>query len=534
MDSSLPIEHTGTFCQKQGRSPAAGPMNPFSRRDRDNFPTIDEFLAQHDDSFERMIEPSSTSPSDDGIESSIFNMSIGARAALSEHMRQIAKHGIDGESSSPEAPNTILDLEWERYHDAKGPSVHDCSRESNTSFDIHASPPSFLEPSIEVMTDVSHDYFTSARVKQLATPERNRGRTHYVSTRKGGLYDEDEDASDLSSLIPTDTIAPELLMMHLSSAAAHEYGNAHASFQSASFCEPDISRISSTDDSEPYCLKQGPNISSQMKQAVRGSVGEQGASPFFLRDRTPHFRHNFRPQQSPSSMPSPLHAEASFDHLSRSPGRSQISSMFCDARHQKENVLNNPVDTKKPFLGRKDRHMGSPSDSPPFNQETGTTHALETMSTDFMAAIACARIEGGGTLSPISMVGSLAGGALTESASFSSRKGRNFETTRARMLNHPPSIAPGTQQDSSTSSSSSSLLTGRKRFRTVVPRRVYLDSPSQFVDEQDSFGHNSDSKGNSLGSDESRLAQRSLLDSFEATIEEEAQEVGCNACYHAD
>ena len=31
-------------------------------------------------------------------------------------------------------------------------------------------------------------------------------------------------------------------------------------------------------------------------------------------------------------------------------------------------------------------------------------------------------------------------------------------------------------------------LTGRKRFRTVVPRRVYLDLPTQRIDEeQDSF-----------------------------------------------
>ena len=285
--------------------------------------------------------------------------------------------------------------------------------------------------------------------------------------------------------------------------------------------------------------------------------------------------HNsFRPRLSPAgSIPSPLHAEASFDqHSRRSSESSQhqhISSILFGStiRHDKENALNiQETPTSIPRFAWKDHRTHPSSFSPPMNPPDGTALrllALDTMPNDFLAAIESARMEEGGgtTLSPISLVDSHRGdGACALNESFSSahslRRGRRFQrgANRAQMLlpaHHAASFrmnsSSTTQQEEDHSSSngtaasgSSSLLTGRKRFRTVVPRRVYLDSSSQagLEEQQDSFGHNNsgcDAKDDSRERSEPRSgnAQRSLLDSFEATIQQEQapRDAGCNPCF---
>jgi hypothetical protein len=109
------------------------------------------------------------------------------------------------------------------------------------------------------------------------------------------------------------------------------------------------------------------------------------------------------------------------------------------------------------------------------------------MPADFLRAMESARSE---APSPISQIGSYAGNEETSSQESSSRRRRN---------------------DKSSSSSSVPSLTGRKRYRTVVPRRVYMDSsPSKFPEEHDSF-----STPQSSAEESHDPAQRSLLASFE-------------------
>ena len=471
------------------------------------------------------------------------------------------------------------------------------------------------------MTDVSldYDYFNSQRVKHLATPERNLGRTHFVSSRKEErllLDDDDDDEEDSDSLHmeATDRMAPELwMMMQHHGRYEDDDPNAHSPiFQSPSFGAPDISRISSADDSEPQPLLHPSSFPVNDSLPLSNAAATEINTAYFqdpsvahtsivfgshamaalehsaaLRVRpiqsTPSRQHapeyplhnSFRPRLSPAgSIPSPLHAEASFDqHSRRSSESSQhqhISSILFGStiRHDKENALNiQETPTSIPRFAWKDHRTHPSSFSPPMNPPDGTALrllALDTMPNDFLAAIESARMEEGGgtTLSPISLVDSHRGdGACALNESFSSahslRRGRRFiqrGANRAQMLlpaHHAASFrmnsSSTTQQEEDHSSSngtaasgSSSLLTGRKRFRTVVPRRVYLDSSSQagLEEQQDSFGHNNsgcDAKDDSRERSEPRSgnAQRSLLDSFEATIQQEQapRDAGCNPCF---
>ena len=72
--------------------------NPLSRTgaNRENFPNLDNVFDTNDTTLEakQALNESLCSVADS---SSSLNMSIGARAALNEHMRHVARHGIDGE-----------------------------------------------------------------------------------------------------------------------------------------------------------------------------------------------------------------------------------------------------------------------------------------------------------------------------------------------------------------------------------------------------------------------------------------------------
>jgi hypothetical protein len=84
------------------------PRNPFLEQERNHFPDFEVALTSgpifttvndednEDDQQCSFVDHSVCS----GGTSSILKMSIGARAALNEHLRHVAKYGIDGEKSS--------------------------------------------------------------------------------------------------------------------------------------------------------------------------------------------------------------------------------------------------------------------------------------------------------------------------------------------------------------------------------------------------------------------------------------------------
>lgn len=595
--------------------------NPFSSRntsnDRENFPNLESFfrtVSPPDDESSALLpmQPVASFPSHhDDEDGDFLNLSIGARAALTDHLRQVAKHGIDGEHLEDANTNnnkSLLDLKWEYFLEQQS----DTSRVLDSSgteasfprsskrlahFDLFSNT-SCLEQSMDVMTDISQNFFNSSRVQELSTPERNRDKIHHLSTRNDVHPDDDDDDDFLmDEQERADAIAPELLVLQSSSSEEHKpHNTTHSSSNpSSSFCAPDISRISSADESE---VDMHHHHGSMVHHDVDGS-------PLFLASSSPppigvdsHY-YDYPPHQhldsSFASLPSLARSTQSSPpfHHGLSSREAQQQSPFSSAlpsppRHpgplsprrsysapllaptidssslEKENYQPSRSNRANPHSGRRRRLGGgkeasslSSSRNTPRHEHHFSASALDTMPADFMEAIEMTRVEEqagvAGSLSPISQVGSSVS-ILYESSSSSSRqlrRGGRGTTLRDYHHHRPhgprmvpyPSIAasmPTTNtiiaHDTSTSSSSSSSnnpsLTGRKRFRTVVPRRVYMGSPSQFPDEHDSFGHASTPNHNSSSSNDISH-QRSLLDSFdEAAAEEDAGEnAGCTACY---
>ncbi|GAX20943.1 hypothetical protein FisN_1Lu397 [Fistulifera solaris] len=138
----------------------------------------------------------------------MLNLSIDARAALDEHLRHVAKFGID--DSHYENDNK-QDFSFESYQkdprDALWQRLVDPNYSNNTTKDAThllshdlmrlISKASFAQSvvghsqDVETVNDQSSDYFNSSRVYLLKTPERNRSqRSNAVTCRN------DEDVAD--------------------------------------------------------------------------------------------------------------------------------------------------------------------------------------------------------------------------------------------------------------------------------------------------------------------------------------------------
>jgi hypothetical protein len=176
---------------------------------RDNFPSWEEVMGEAESA--QSPAPASAPPADLDIsffsQASSLNMSIGARASLNEHLRHVQKYGLDTSivqiDASQHASNP-LDEEWDRLVESRD-SPHNSNNTSSLEDTIlHESATSEVgHESIEVMTNVSIDYFNSSRVNLLRTPTKNRSRRfNAVSTRGESLNqsslmdDDDDDESD--------------------------------------------------------------------------------------------------------------------------------------------------------------------------------------------------------------------------------------------------------------------------------------------------------------------------------------------------
>eukprot|EP00980_Cylindrotheca_fusiformis_P025847 scaffold14733_cov188-Cylindrotheca_fusiformis.AAC.2 len=186
-------------------------FNPFSDSSRNNFPSIDHFFRT-----EQNEEDCNKSAFSQGSfhGSSFLNLSIGAFAALGEHMRHVAKHGIDGEGDndavqvdedndvqlrSAELRNA-LDDKWDYLLEHSNVNVDGSFAALNDNAGIDNS---------FVGTEITNDYFNTSRVKELATPERNLDLSGIVMARgEEYIYEEEEISFDYPSS-PCHLAAPE-------------------------------------------------------------------------------------------------------------------------------------------------------------------------------------------------------------------------------------------------------------------------------------------------------------------------------------
>jgi hypothetical protein len=319
--------------------------NPFAGRD--NFPSWEEVLGESE--CERPQPSASPPPADLDVsyfsQASSMNMSIGARAALNEHLRHVQKYGLDVSTSQADDHNNAkatnpLDAEWDRLVESRD-SPHNSSSNNISSLEdtiLHES--STIEEgheSIEVMTNVSIDYFNSSCVNLLRTPTKNRlQRFNAVSTRGGetsfnqsSLLDDDDDDDDESDAGQSATM---LRMFQQASVGLSPRKLTPPDQSLTSFSAVDISHISADGSEGGGGLRRSPNCSFQ---DFRSTIDEQPLHQSFLsymemtsgRD----FRNTFG-ALSPRSSPPPGRSPRGSPPLGRSPrgspplGRSPRSS----------------------------------------------------------------------------------------------------------------------------------------------------------------------------------------------------------------
>ena len=495
--------------------------NPFSDGQRNNFPDIDEMFGSMKASASANVSAEADANPFDEVDdddqhsdidgSSFLRMSIGARAALNEHARYIAKHGIDGETNHGEAgynnnsidettseacTNVSLDNQWEKVLDLSrvassiGGSVDGIPTPPkqgiiNLYFESSSGEKSSLEESIEVMTDVSFDFFNSSRVNMLITPERNRNRrAEIVITRDGLGADESlqshpvgfPSGGEQESFCQNENdIQDSFLRLNLGSP---QYSNSN-DVQAASFNLGDISRISNNSFSEAnYPLDGTRGLRINVDESPQNDDNGLGFASLFgmespsiiLNDSSFLSASGGKVQQksSPNSKDPILSIEGSSAQKSArssSSIQSVVSTFITEACNYAEQVA--------------------------LDLEKSVVEGMESLPAEFLQSIDIA--ESTDAPSPISPV-------CSSSSPSSSQEASTIKQT-------PSSLASSTRGHTPLMH-----LHGRKLHRTVVPRRVYLEESIEVsIGEQ--------SRSIAIQSDpETTRVGRSLLVSFEEAI----------------
>lgn len=504
--------------------------NPFRGADRDNFPGVDGALSLDDDvdddriaSYGDRISPDHSTCS---YYSSSLNMSIGARAALSEHLRHVALHGIDGQQQQ-HSYTLDTSASFERLPQDE---VWDHLLDGNLSITSASSPSLFdrLQPVVSIteegdeeievaLTDVSNgsnsDYFNSSRIWQLTTPERNKQIKRTITTRRGDeQYDELDSGSQASAMMYLYNVA---LGMHEQPSVDHH----NTSF--LSFGVVDLSRISNSDISD---YRSSPADDSFQRQA-RGDVLADDFIPY-AEAHTPSRRSSPQRQYSPlrRSLLSPSEATLF------SPGRQSTISTVREFG-EKENYMNDiglsPIAAQAGSiagkLGRPSRRHHPGEAFPAFSPSASPIGLSDRMYNLRM-----------GEPSPISQANSGFNFPVTVSENCildMDEKKDSSRSTSSHTIDLKPrdpvrkcasslssiSVTTTSNPKQQSSSSGSSEENQRKQYRTVVPPRVFMDEPDDFPFQDDSFSSRSETVDSTSDSDPSmsRLSAKSLLVSFD-------------------
>ena len=206
--------------------------HPFG--ERNNFPSLDN-------AFSQFVSAAKTNTSICSLD-----MSIGARADLTDHWRHVAKYGVDGdEDNAQEAPSSSQDLAWDQLLDG-GPPLH--ALLSTTQPDGQEA----VEVSLANVSCYS-DYFNTSKVLLLTTPEKNKNRApRRIFSRKEEL---DEDDDDMFNATINSIADSEVNLSHMFQTALHLDDE-----DDESFAGVDVSCISAA-DSERTPLRGSPSRS---------------------------------------------------------------------------------------------------------------------------------------------------------------------------------------------------------------------------------------------------------------------------------
>ena len=205
------------------------PVNPFSQSNNyntNNYPGLDHAFDKQS-SIISATTPDRSSSIISPPPSDYLNMSIGARAAINEHTRHVAKYGLDGsfcnhqqqhptaEDITPTRPSPtktnyssiMKDEEWDRLMDGSISHASFSSTflvDNNRSLISHALSTHHgrsgggtggnhhnnhhhhhhnvsTSSALNMTSDQSSDFFTSSRVTMLTTPEKNKAKVDEAS-----------------------------------------------------------------------------------------------------------------------------------------------------------------------------------------------------------------------------------------------------------------------------------------------------------------------------------------------------------------
>lgn len=535
--------------------------NPFRHVNRDNFPALHQALALVEEQdakisaqqqpdrqqqqqqqegpfyYDDRISPDqsicSQQTSSSSFPTSSLNMSIGVRAALNEHLRHVALHGIDGQQSPSEASQSFdrlpQDELWDRLMDgnlsimsASFPSLFDrlqpvvsISEEGDEAVEV-----------LEVDSSGS-DFFNSSKVWQLSTPEKVKGIRRSITTRRGDEhYEESDSGSQESGMVYLYNAA---LGMHEACTASTSVDHNNLSFLSLGV---DLSRISNSD------ISATDDVSFHQRNMFPDDFMHDVATP----SRSPSRRSPIRDQSL--STPSRLGSFLSPEHPPMfSPSRQSVSTIRGGGERDNPLAVDiglSPIAAQAGSiavkLGRPSRRH-HPGEAFPVFSPTSSCHASPNVLVDRMQNLRMDHEP-----SPISQANSgfdmrnfpmtvsencildmddnkrdRSKGSTSGSAAIGLKPRESSQKTSSSL-----STIPSKPSDSKPQSSSETTSEDRRRYRTVVPARVFMDEPNDFPFQDDSFCSSRSATVNSTSDsdDESPLQSRSLLVSFDAADDE--------------
>jgi hypothetical protein len=459
---------------------------------------------------ESSLDENETGNSDSSVcsdaSTNMLNLSIDARAALDEHLRHVAKFGIDDshycfekdhkqDCSFESYQKDPRDALWQRLvdpnfsHSTIKDATHLLSHDlltliSKTSIAQSAGQNQDNEP----VSDQSSDYFNSSRVYLLKTPERNRSQqTNTVSCRNDG---DGVDKSVITSESPVDLFRNHAENRLLDSDATKNDASPSIAMprsdHSFLFSAVDFSRISD-DDSDDLAECTTP-IKSFASRVWEGRIRSNEAETF-----SRSAKECLHPNQTGGS-------SQSWRSSKQTPTTTQRKGIPpLDPNNQSFGLVKRRSPPTTPqFLRREDvpdfadnltlspigshSRQNTPSSKLPHSPvQRYQKHSLFPASphadhisclTEYCSTSKCACGDDHSAL-------------------------HDSPPVKQRIKNGLPGLNFG--QDSPESSSSAFLLRDRRRFRTVVPTRVFFTDADDIPEHHDSFSV--PPKGDALHSD---------------------------------
>ncbi len=433
----------------------------------------------------------------------MLNLSIDARAALDEHLRHVAKFGIDDSHyENDDKQNCSFDSYQKDPRDALWQRLVDPNYSNNTTKDAThilshdlmrlISKASFAQSAvdqsqdIEAVNDQSSDYFNSSRVNLLKTPERNRSqRANAVTCRNGEAYvDESFITSKSPACLSRNLSNNRLFDSETAKIDASPRVGMPRNDHSFLFSAVDFSRIN--DDGSDDIAECTSPVTSFASRVREGHIKpeESGRQPA---------KNCFQPNQTVSYSPS-------WRTSKQAPSTSQQKEIFS---------LNPNNQSLGVFKGR------SPPTTPQFFRREDVSDFAENLTLSpigshsrqntpsFKLPHSPAQPYQKHSRSPalphddhISCLAAYCSASKCASNDDHSTP-HNSPPAKQRNRNGLPGLNYG--QDSPESLSSAFLLRDRRRFRTVVPTRVFLTDADDIPEHHDSFAV--PLKGDALHSD---------------------------------